>query len=160
MPRKYNILTSDNLSSRKFLVTNKEKLSESCQLLRDIDFSVLANEEDIIKFRLFNGKLELIAFDYIANKNDSPQIFTNDKVNLEISFSYQPYSKKSKTYMLYNPSFTIIKHPDTWSNDYHYGQCGQSCPCCRSHFDEILGACPICNKINNSPKEKQHFNSY
>lgn len=144
LQRKYNLLTSDNLKSQSFLVTNSENLSENCQLLRDIDFSVLANDEDIIQLNLFDKKKKIIAFDYVTDKENSLQIFTNDKVKLIISFNYQQCTRYKKMYMLCCPSFTIIKHPDVWSNDQHYGQCGQSCPCCRAHVGDTLGACPIC----------------
>ena len=36
-------------------------------------------------------------------------------------------------------------HPPCWNQHAHYGQCGQSCPCCRSRCGEKIGACPICN---------------
>lgn len=36
------------------------------------------------------------------------------------------------------------KHPGEWSSAYHYGQCGQSCPCCRARNNEFFGACTIC----------------
>ena len=149
LPRKYNILTSDNLRSKEFIVTNSDNLSENCQLLRDIDFSVLANEEDILKLRLYDKKKNIIAFDYIANKENPRQTFTNQQIKLTITFSYQQYIQKNKVYMLCCPSFTIIKHPEIWSKNNHYGQCGQSCPCCRAHVGDTLGACPICN----SPKQ-------
>ena len=35
-------------------------------------------------------------------------------------------------------------HPPCWNRFIHYGQCGQSCPCCRKRAGEILGACPVC----------------
>lgn len=42
------------------------------------------------------------------------------------------------------------KHPKCWDPVNHYmsigGQCGQSCPCCRSQAGDILGSCPICNQ--------------
>ena len=145
LPRKYNLITSDNLRSPKFLVTNSENLSENCQLLRDIDFSVLANENDIIKLSLYNKEKKLIAFNYLASEQNPLKTFTNDQMKIMISFSYQQYTKNCKAYMLCCPSFTIIKHPDVWSNNSHYGQCGQSCPCCRAHLGDSLGACPICN---------------
>ena len=142
---KYHIVTSDNLCSEKFIATHSDNLLETdCRLLRDLDFSVLANEKDTISLRLYYGDRELISFNYIANKEEYIQSFTNDDVRLHISFNYQLYSKKHNTYMLFCPSFTIIKHPYIWSKDNHYGQCGQSCPCCRAHFYETLGACPLC----------------
>jgi len=67
LPRKYHIVTSNNLRSKLFLVTN----TENCQLLRDIDFSVLANEDDVIKLKLYDKKIKLIEFDYIVDKKRS-----------------------------------------------------------------------------------------
>lgn len=43
----------------------------------------------------------------------------------------------------------LLKHPEYWTKEKHYGdkgQCGQSCPCCRSDVGDILGSCDICNK--------------
>jgi len=37
-----------------------------------------------------------------------------------------------------------INHPDSWSSHTHYGQCGQSCPCCRAIVGDKWGACSIC----------------
>ena len=145
LPRKYQLWTSDNLYSKKFLVTNSDTSSENCQLLRDIDFSVLAKEEDIfIRLRLYDEDKELIVFNYKVNKDNPLQIFRNDKVKLVISFSYQQYTRNREAFILCCPSFTIIKHPDIWSKISHYGQCGQSCPCCRAHMGETLGTSSIC----------------
>jgi hypothetical protein len=52
------------------------------------------------------------------------------------------------------------KHPNGWNLNTHYmsigGQCGQSCPCCRSQVGDTLGSCPICNdnyKNLNKPRK-------
>lgn len=49
------------------------------------------------------------------------------------------------------------KHPVGWDFNSHYmfigGQCGQSCPCCRSKVGDTLGSCPICNKDNKTFKK-------
>ena len=37
-----------------------------------------------------------------------------------------------------------IKHPENWTSHTHYGQCGQSCPCCRAIVGDKWGACSIC----------------
>jgi len=38
-----------------------------------------------------------------------------------------------------------IKHPKSWNQHTHYGQCGQSCPCCRAFIEEVpFGVCNIC----------------
>jgi len=39
-----------------------------------------------------------------------------------------------------------IKHPESWNPYNHYGQCGQSCPCCRAIIGDKWGACSICIK--------------
>lgn len=36
------------------------------------------------------------------------------------------------------------QHPKYWNIHTHYGQCGQSCPCCRAAVGDTFGACPIC----------------
>ena len=46
-------------------------------------------------------------------------------------------------------------HPKGWTPGKHYGQCGQSCPCCRAIIEDVpFGVCEICwaKKINNSKK--------
>jgi len=111
LPRKYNLLTSNNLSSQQFIVTHSENLSENCQLLRDIDFSVLANDKNIINLRLYDKDKKIIEFDYVTNKENPLQTFTNDQVKLLISFSYQEDYTRNH-YILCCPSFTIIKHPN------------------------------------------------
>ena len=40
----------------------------------------------------------------------------------------------------------IGSHPKCWSAIGHYGQCGQSCPCCRAMVGDDWGACLICSK--------------
>ena len=37
-------------------------------------------------------------------------------------------------------------HPNCWNENSHYGQCGQSCPCCRAMVGDEWGACLICSK--------------
>ena len=39
-----------------------------------------------------------------------------------------------------------LKHPESWNKHSHYGQCGQSCPCCRAMVGDEWGACSICRK--------------
>jgi hypothetical protein len=39
----------------------------------------------------------------------------------------------------------VVKHPECWSERSHYGQCGQSCPCCRAEVGDTWGACLVCN---------------
>ena len=40
-------------------------------------------------------------------------------------------------------------HPVGWTKQNHYSElgwqwCGQSCPCCRAHAGDTIGACPVC----------------
>ena len=39
-----------------------------------------------------------------------------------------------------------IIHPECWNEHTHYGQCGQSCPCCRAMVGDEWGACLVCSK--------------
>jgi hypothetical protein len=45
------------------------------------------------------------------------------------------------------------QHPKEWSKKTHYGQCGQSCPCCRAFVSATEkdawehGSCPICLEV-------------
>jgi len=39
-----------------------------------------------------------------------------------------------------------ITHPECWNEHTHYGQCGQSCPCCRAMVGDEWGACLVCSK--------------
>jgi len=51
------------------------------------------------------------------------------------------------------------KHSKTWTENNHYGLCGQSCPCCRAIVEEgndPFGVCPICwdKKMKSKTKSK------
>ena len=39
-----------------------------------------------------------------------------------------------------------LTHPECWNVHTHYGQCGQSCPCCRAMVGDEWGACLVCSK--------------
>jgi hypothetical protein len=39
-----------------------------------------------------------------------------------------------------------VHHPECWNEHTHYGQCGQSCPCCRAIVGDEWGACLVCSK--------------
>ena len=40
-----------------------------------------------------------------------------------------------------------VEHPSGWTEENHYGMCGQSCPCCRAMIEETdFGVCTICRK--------------
>ena len=142
MTRKYHLLTNDKLRSQKFIIVKEEDLYQKCQLLRDIDFSVLANKNDSISLHLCDESNKLIVFDYVCDPSNQEQSFKNNNLQLTISFNYRRTSRT--TYILCCPYFTLIKHPSSWSRKIHYGQCGQSCPCCRAGVGDSLGACPIC----------------
>ena len=47
-------------------------------------------------------------------------------------------------------------HPKYWNIHTHYGQCGQSCPCCRAEVGDTFGACPICMIKFNSNIQMFH----
>ena len=54
------------------------------------------------------------------------------------------------------------KHPEGWNTHVHYGQCGQSCPCCRFQVEYVqnggstLGICSVClNNYTESSEPKQ-----
>ena len=52
----------------------------------------------------------------------------------------------------------MTSHPSCWSKKAHYGQCGQSCPCCRAAVGDTLGACTICTpKHPSSWSKKVHY---
>ena len=53
------------------------------------------------------------------------------------STNQQPKIKKNNT-----PKLDI--HPPSWNPHTHYGQCGQSCPCCRTIVGDKWGSCSIC----------------
>ncbi len=39
--------------------------------------------------------------------------------------------------------------PPAWTCDSHWGQCGQSCGCCRNLNDEDFGSCKACTELWN-----------
>lgn len=43
----------------------------------------------------------------------------------------------------------------TWTNDDHYGFCGQSCPCCRYEVGDAIGACLTCKEYNSAKRTLQ-----
>jgi hypothetical protein len=50
-----------------------------------------------------------------------------------------------------------MEHPKCWSAVFHYGMCGQSCPCCRAIVEESnLGVCPICRKNRDKNLNKNN----
>ena len=52
------------------------------------------------------------------------------------------------------------QHPIYWCNKNHYGQCGQSCPCCRAEVGDTFGACPICIiKFNKTIQMVKEFDT-
>lgn len=49
-----------------------------------------------------------------------------------------------------------MRHPASWSLAEHYGQCGQSCPCCRAAVEPTsLGVCAIC-RPNGKKRHREH----
>ena len=37
-----------------------------------------------------------------------------------------------------------------WTADQHWGWCGQNCPCCRTHHQEVAGHCAACEKADKA----------
>ena len=54
-------------------------------------------------------------------------------------------SEKNHT-ELQEEELELMTHPECWNAHTHYGQCGQSCPCCRAIVGDTWGACLICSK--------------
>ena len=48
-----------------------------------------------------------------------------------------------------NPPEIILVHPDGWTEQNHYNECGDICSCCRAKQGETLDVCLVCmnNKI-------------
>lgn len=58
------------------------------------------------------------------------------------------YIKKEKKH---KPSLKDqhMKYDKNWNEKTHYGQCGQSCPCCRWEIaQEPFGSCEICKNYS------------
>jgi len=78
---------------------------------------------------------------YKTNGEVFEEYYMNSKTNAIV------YTVKEVLDQVNNiPEITKIveKHPECWTHSTHYGQCGQSCPCCRKKAGDILGACTIC----------------
>ena len=57
------------------------------------------------------------------------------------------------------PASTFTKrHFSSWRRDEHYGNCGQSCLCCRSIIEGIDGfnTCDICNQYWKTKNQLTH----
>ena len=39
-----------------------------------------------------------------------------------------------------------VAHPPQWNPIRHFGHCGQSCPCCKSRYGELIGSCAVCDR--------------
>jgi hypothetical protein len=59
-----------------------------------------------------------------------------DKVALECVGSVPVYEQNQEEELI---------HPECWNAIGHYGQCGQSCPCCRAEVGDEWGACLVCS---------------
>jgi hypothetical protein len=53
-------------------------------------------------------------------------------------------SKSTHKMTLRSHTVPTAVHPDCWDEHKHYGQCGQSCPCCRAEVGDTWGACTVC----------------
>ena len=125
-------------------MSHKKKSKFYGQLLRDIQFSVLVKYNTTINLSFKDKNCILIHFEYVIDKNNTKQVFENDWVKFTIDFMYNNITNEQC--IIYCPSFElkVKKHVSSWTSKTHYGQCGQSCPCCRSQFNEEIGSCPIC----------------
>ena len=98
----YFVITSNGDENGKQLITG--------QLLRDVNFSLIGEEDEIIKLRICFGHPDdvqrTIDFDYTINVNDTTQYFELNNEMLEITFNYSKYEKK---YMICCPSFILRK---------------------------------------------------
>jgi hypothetical protein len=56
------------------------------------------------------------------------------------------YNKTKKSNLKFKKRKSLrTKHGKKWNYLTHWGQCGQSCPCCRWKIGrEIIGSCVIC----------------
>ena len=43
----------------------------------------------------------------------------------------------------------VVRAAVPWDEREHFGRCGQSCPCCRSHMGEGFGSCPVCDFVSS-----------
>ena len=105
MKSKYH-LVSDNLKSRTFIVVSEKNGSETCQLLRDLDFSMIVKTNDIINLSICDKQSEKIQFNYIINKNKNEQSFYNNDFKLTFTFIYKN-TIDDDTFMIYCPNFTL-----------------------------------------------------
>lgn len=67
------------------------------------------------------------------------EYYWNSKLNIAVDTVEEVMNIENKT------------HPSCWNPVTHYGQCGQSCPCCRKRCGEIFGSCIICDSIIQKP---------
>ena len=47
-----------------------------------------------------------------------------------------------------------LMHPDHWSPSTHYGNCGPSCPCCRSQYGFQPPTCNVCDRRIAQERER------
>ena len=73
---------------------------------------------------------------YTSSGEVENEYFWNSKLNVSVNTLEEVMNIENKT------------HPSFWNSKTHYGQCGQSCPCCRKRCGEIFGSCLICDNIH------------
>jgi hypothetical protein len=96
------------MTSSHYFVTYNEDGIITGQMLRDINFSLLGDQNEKIKLSLCFGKPNyienIINFDYVIDINRKIQNFEFNNQKLEITFYY---SKHEQKYMIYCPSFIL-----------------------------------------------------
>ena len=100
-------------SSHYFVITNEnddDKKTISGQMLRDINFSLLGVQDQIIRLSLCFGHPENIGrtidFDYVVDINEKKQYFESNNELLEMEFDYSEHEEK---YIICCPSFILKK---------------------------------------------------
>ena len=99
-------------SSNYFVIINDDddKNIISGQMLRDINFSLLGAQDEIIKLSLCFGSIrkteKVINFDYVIDINGKEQCFELNNELLKITFNYSEHENK---YIIYCPSFILKK---------------------------------------------------
>jgi len=112
-----NVFIKDRInnlrSSHYFVITNEnddDKKMISGQMLRDINFSLLGVQDEIIKLSLCFGHPEKIErtidFDYVVDINEKKQYFESNNELLEIEFTYSEHEDKC---IIFCPSFILKK---------------------------------------------------
>jgi hypothetical protein len=66
------------------------------------------------------------------------------KVTSSHTMTLRSHTTKSEAEATMTTVEEPLIHPKCWNAHTHYGQCGQSCPCCRAEIGDEWGACLVC----------------